>query len=451
MPGSERGVDLRQESAIPLPSVCRRPPPRPCWLRPRPLARRAAGLLAVLALLPSLQGCSNGRMATLHVVVVPLGRMRWLRASFRDRREWQPLLEKFQALHPRVAVHITEVEQEDLRGYLARAHGRGLGPDLLLLRAPVANSLLAAGLVAPLPPSGTLASSLAQVEPGDLRRVSSPRGVAGLPFFSNTTLACYDRRRVQAAPTSVADLLALAARGRPIGLALDPTGIWWTVGAFGSHQAMLPLVTGQAAPAGREAADRAAISGWLRWLHQSALQSGVDIASGPQELTEALERGRLTWIPCYSLMLRRLEHHLGPHLGVAPLPAGPGGPPSPFSDLEVWSLGVDSSPSQRRLALALAEISLNPLVQRQITLQTRMLLPANRLVSIPVASSGRLAALAQAQDQFKRSSHALLTPYSIDRAERVLPSIESLLSAVSVGVMTPEQGAGELMNLMPRR
>ena len=408
-------------------------------------------LLVVLALLPQLQGCSNSRIDTLHVVVVPLGRMRWLQSLFQDHREWQPLLEKFQALHPRVAVQITEVDQQDLRGFLSRANRRGLGPDLLLLRAPIANSLLAEGLVAPLPQSGPLASSLAQVQPTELRRVSSSRGLAGLPFFSNTTLACYDRRRVETAPTTVAGLLALAARGRPIGLGLEPTGIWWTAGALGSQQALMPLVTGQAAPATRQAADKAAITGWLRWLHQATLQSRVDIASGPQELSEALEHGRLAWIPCYSLVLRRLENHLGTHLGVAPLPAGPGGPPSPFTDLRVWSLGVDSSPSQRRLALALAEISLNPLVQRQITLQTRMVLPANRFVSIPVASSGRLAALAQAQEQSKRSSDLLLTPYSVDRAEWVLPAVESVLSEVLVGVITPEQGAQKLMNLMPRR
>ena len=102
-------------------------------------------LLVVLALLPQLQGCSNSRIDTLHVVVVPLGRMRWLQSLFQDHREWQPLLEKFQALHPRVAVQITEVDQQDLRGFLSRANRRGLGPDLLLLRAPIANSLLAMG------------------------------------------------------------------------------------------------------------------------------------------------------------------------------------------------------------------------------------------------------------------------------------------------------------------
>ena len=409
-----------------------------------------AALLAVVALVPMLQGCT-GRTRTLHVVVVPLARMQWLRATFRDRREWQPLLQQFHALYPRVAVDITEVEEADLRGHLERARSRGLGPDLLLLRAPVANSLLAAHLVDPLPPPAALGTSLGQLLPIDLERVRSPRGLAGLPFLSDTTLACYDRRQVTAPPTTLKDLLALAARGRPIGLALEPTGLWWTAGALGIQETLTPIVTGHPRPGARAAADRQALLTWLQWLRQSALQSGVDIASGPEELTEGLESGRLAWIPCFSLTLRRLEHHLGKRLGVAPLPGGPGGPPTPFGSLQVWSLGVDSSPEQRQLALALARMSLNPLIQRQITLQTRMVLPANRFVTIPVASSGRLAALALAQEQFRLTSLTLATPFSVDRSEWVLPTIESVLSEVTVGVRSPEQGAGLLMDLMPSR
>ena len=106
MLGSDHDVDLRQESAIPLPSVCR---------SLHPVARRAAWLLVVLMLLPQLQGCSNSRIDTLHVVVVPLGRMRWLQSLYQDHREWQPLLEKFQALHPRVAVQITDGEYNRLK------------------------------------------------------------------------------------------------------------------------------------------------------------------------------------------------------------------------------------------------------------------------------------------------------------------------------------------------
>jgi hypothetical protein len=45
----------------------------------------------------------------------------------------------------------------------------------------------------------------------------------------------------------------------------------------------------------------------------------------------------------------------------------------------------------------------------------------------------------------------LVTPYSADRVKQVLPTIESVLSQVLVGVMTPRQGSEALMRLYPKR
>jgi hypothetical protein len=99
----------------------------------------------------------------------------------------------------------------------------------------------------------------------------------------------------------------------------------------------------------------------------------------------------------------------------------------------------------------LAELSLNPLVQRQLTLGTKMMLPANRFVPIPVASSGKLAAIEQAQRQFTQTSGLLVSPYSADRVQQVLPSLEAVISQVLVGVMTPQQGTEALLRLSPQR
>ncbi|MEI7667285.1 MAG: hypothetical protein WCI65_14670, partial [Synechococcaceae cyanobacterium ELA263] len=131
------------------------------------------------------------------------------------------------------------------------------------------------------------------------------------------------------------------------------------------------------------------------------------------------------------------------------LPAGPAGPPTPFISLSVVALGSDSSPSQRRMALELAELSLNPLVQRELTLQGRIVLPANRFVPVPVASSGRLAALEQAQQQFNHRSRLLSAAFSADRMRHMQPQVEALLWQVMLGVVTPEQGADAMVHLRP--
>jgi ABC-type glycerol-3-phosphate transport system substrate-binding protein len=214
---------------------------------------------------------------------------------------------------------------------------------------------------------------------------------------------------------------------------------------------MIPVITGSpAVPPQDPAQARDSLVQWLRWLRQLALQSRVDIATGdnaPEELMRGLISGRLAWIPCYSLSLLPLDQAMGPRLGVGVLPSGPGGPASPFSSERVWAFGTDSSASQRLLAERLARLSLDPMLQRQITLSNQATMPVNRFTNVPVADSGRLAAMAQAQEQFRMGSSGLAMPFSSSRVAVVLPRIKNLLFEAMVGVQTPEQAAQRLLDL----
>jgi len=435
----------------------------------RCLPKRSGGfaglvsLPAALALLLSLVGCQSQRQ-TLHVVIVPNSRLEWLQRDGKDRIAWTPLLQEYQRLHPGLQLQVSVVDEAHLEETLRRGHSRGLGPDLLVLRAPVANALLQQGLVERLDDQPAWHRSQPLLEPALVDRVTTAAGVSGLPAYNLLTLACFNRQVVLRPPASLDEMIGLAASGRPIGVAVDPIGVWWSAGALGAQDAMVPILTGNPRVASASAtatatatatasalptADRAALLAWLTWLRQLALQSRVDIASGPRELVEGLESGRLSWIPCYSSSLAHLERSMGKRLGVAPLPGGPAGPPTPFGTVMVMALGSDSSPPQRRLALELAELSLDPLVQREITLESLMVLPANRFVSVPVASSGRLAALQQAQRQFNQLSKLFKASYSADRLRRIEPLVEDLLWKVMLGVVTPQQGTEALLRLSP--
>jgi ABC-type glycerol-3-phosphate transport system substrate-binding protein len=403
----------------------------------------------VLALAALLQGCLGPRQ-TLHVVIVPTSRLEWLQRDGKARIPWTPLLQEYQRLHPGLQLQVSVVDEAHLEETLRRDRSRGLGPDLLVLRAPVANALLQQGLVERLNDQPAWHRSQPLLEPALVDRVTTAAGVSGLPAYNILTLACFNRQVVPRPPANLDDLMGLAASGRPIGVAVDPIGIWWSAGALGAQDAMVPILTGNPKITSNPGpGDRAALLAWFTWLRQLALQSRVDIASGPRELVEGLESGRLSWIPCYSASLAHLERSMGKRLGVAPLPGGPAGPPTPFGTVMVMALGSDSSPPQRRLALQLAELSLDPLVQREITLESLMVLPANRFVSVPVASSGRLAALEQAQRQFDERSKLLTASFSADRLRRTQPLVEDLLWKVMLGVLTPQQGAEALLRLSP--
>jgi hypothetical protein len=64
-----------------------------------------------------------------------------------------------------------------------------------------------------------------------------------------------------------------------------------------------------------------------------------------------------------------------------------------------------------------------------------------------VAASGRLAAMAQAQQQLMVKGRVLALPLSADRIVRMLPRIEELVYQVITGELSPRQGAELLLDL----
>jgi hypothetical protein len=273
----------------------------------------------VLVLAALLQGCLGPRQ-TLHVVIVPTSRLEWLQRDGKDRIPWTPLLQEYQRLHPGVQLQVSVLDEAHLEETLQRDRSRGLGPDPLVLRAPVANALLQQGLVERLNDQPAWHRSQPLLEPSLVDRVTTAAGVSGLPVYNLFTLACFDSQTVPRPPASLDELISLAASGRPIGVAVDPIGIWWSAGALGAQDAMVPILTGNprvatAITTASPTVDRAALLAWLTWLRQLALQSRVDIASGPRELVEGIESGRLSWIPCDSASLAHLERSMGKRAG----------------------------------------------------------------------------------------------------------------------------------------
>jgi hypothetical protein len=71
----------------------------------------------------------------------------------------------------------------------------------------------------------------------------------------------------------------------------------------------------------------------------------------------------------------------------------------------------------------------------------------NRTVQTPVASSGILAALAEAQNQFQSGSPILSKPFTITHLKGVAVRVEDVIEQVMVGVITPREGAMQILRL----
>jgi hypothetical protein len=353
-------------------------------------------------------------------------------ALFRQR--FNLLVRDFQRLHPNVLVQLSLYPEDQLRKHLQIRARAGLGPDLVFTGADSATSLLQAGLVDPIPETPELRNDSS---PALMARVRNRQGqVAGQPIILFPQLACYDKRQLRQPPTTLS--------GLPVGLAMETRQLVWTAGAFGA----IPGLTDAALGRQPTPLDRARIRSWFAWLQQASDQQRVSFMPTQTDLRHGLSRGSLAWVSCSSGDLDLLRRTLGPHLGVTTLPNGPAHAASPVNRLRVLALGRNSSAAQRDMSLKLIQFSVGPLVQRGFTLDTLSFLPTNPHVSIPVQSSGVLAAMVQARQQ-ARGAELLLADVHQDDT-RMLEVEKQVMVPVLFGLLEPDLATERLIAILRR-
>lgn len=348
----------------------------------------------------------------------------------------------YRQLNASTRFQISLYPERQLAWALQRRNRAGLGPDLLLINGDTARRLLAKGLISPFPQTGV---NLNVFEPEVLDRLRSPAGeLAGLPVLVHTQLACFNRRRLASAPATLQDLLSTGARGHPMGLSLEFSNLFWTVGSLGALEAMETALAGrQPSPDQQRAIER-----WLSWLQNANSQQRITFyANQPSSEAEFLA-GRLDWLACPSSAIPRLRKALGDGLGVAPLPSGDGGEPSPINHLRVLALGTNASSTSRARALAFSHFSINPLSQRNLTLGSQVMLPANRFVQVPLSSSAVLRAMVTSAQQGNRANAMVELMHSDD--PRMAP-IQSVLTMLVFGEVPPASAGRQLVTILRNR
>jgi hypothetical protein len=342
----------------------------------------------------------------------------------------------FRELHPGVEIQLMTFPEDQLVRQLRFRQQGGLGPDLLLVNARTAMELHREQLVQGVrfPPE-----LLLQIDPNMLQRVRLSDGsLAGLPVLQLPQIACFNRERLPTgSPDTLDGLLQLSSRGLRVGLSTNPIYLFWTAGGLGAAEALLAAQGKQPlTPEQLQSLER-----WLAWLQNASMQQSITFHEKQDELARQLAGGDLDWISCRSSNITLLREKLGAALGVASLPGGPWGEPTPINRERVLVFGRNSSPAQRRIAREVASFSVNPLVQRNLTLSTLILLPVNRFVPAPVASSAALAAMVRSAEQSERSTPVIQGLIGNNRAEKALSVV---LNRVLFGELSPRQAAAIL-------
>jgi arabinogalactan oligomer / maltooligosaccharide transport system substrate-binding protein len=356
------------------------------------------------------------------------------------RQQAQEVLDRFNtdflALHPDVEIQLMTFPEEDLVRQMRFRQQSGLGPDLLLVNSRTALELHRRGLVR----SETFpAAKLRQLEPDMVNRLRVGNGqLAGLPVLQLPQLACYNRDRLPSgSPDDINGLLDLSSRGLRVGLSANPLHLFWTVGGLGAGEALLAAQGDQPlSPEQLQSLER-----WLAWLQNASLQQHVTFTEKQDSLIKQLADGDLDWITCRSSNLSMLRQSLGASLGVASLPGGRWGRPTPLNRERVMAFGLNSSHGQKRIAREMASFSINPLVQRNLTFTNMEVLPVNRFVPAPVASSAALAAMVRSTEDSEQTTPLIRGLIGNSKAEKALGSI---LNNVLFGELEPSKAAGML-------
>ncbi|MFM8674754.1 MAG: sugar ABC transporter substrate-binding protein, partial [Vulcanococcus sp.] len=203
------------------------------------------------------------------------------------RQRWNQLVRDFRRLHPNVLMQLSLYPEGQLRQRLLLRDRAGLGPDLILTGADSANTLLRVGLSDPIPEDAQLRAASS---PALLQRLRNRRGqLAAQPMVLFPQLACYDRRRLPAPPTSLSGLLDSSAAGVPVGLPIDLRPLLWPAGGFGAIPGLTQAVLGQQP----SPIERSQIRNWLAWLQQASDQQRVTFMPDQTGLRQSLSNGAL--------------------------------------------------------------------------------------------------------------------------------------------------------------
>ena len=436
------GLRDRDDGAQPLFPVPL--PPLPFRL-PRRRLGRLCGLFGALLSGAAIAGCSL-QAELPQVLYIAVGTSPdqvingQLHEEFRERLH--QLEQGFRQLHPRTSFRFSLYPETKLLEAMRRRQWAGLEPDLLFVTGRTAHLLVAAGVTRPFPLTPELES---RFDPGMARLVSLDDGrLTGLPTLQQVAVSCFDRQRLPEAPATVEALLKASAAGVPIGLSLNSESLFWTVGSLDALPAMLRVIEGGPVTA----ADRASITGWLRWLADASSQQRVTFYGDQEQAEKQLQQGKLAWIPCRSSTLPRLIKAMGSRLGVAPLPDGARSSASPVNHIRVLALGSNSTRRARAAAIAFGSFTVNPLVQRALTVGTFTVLPVNRHVSIPVSSSQTLAALVRAREQGDQTNQLRRMLHPLDPRPQ---QMQALVTDLVFGEVAPEAAGDRLIQILQRK
>ena len=315
----------------------------------------------------------------------------------------------------------------------------GFGPDLIITDSETALALYRSRLIDPI----QLSEQDRQDTPQSLLDLVTAKdgALVARPVNQFVQLACFNKERLPTAPRTLEDLKQ-SSNDVTFGMSVQLKELFWTADAFNATPALKAAMDSLSA----DQAHQATVTAWLRWLVDSSYQQNIRFLNNQGNLRDGLVKGELDWITCWSNNLRGLKQKLGDRLGVTALPKGPNQYRTATTRLEVWALGWNSSPMQRRKALVMLDFVTKPWAQKTYSLATNSAMPVSQKAATVVASKipGGNEALRNYLSA-ERPLSKMRVKARIFRDPIRYDTISAALLDTIYDIQTPEQGAEQIL------
>jgi maltose-binding protein MalE len=160
-----------------------------------------------------------------------------------ERKITRDFQQQLKEMQPGIKLHRSIYPEESLEKELKVQTNSGLGPDLVIADSNQALSLLALGLTEPIKLTKERQNL---INPAALERVKTDTGsLAGQPVSQFLQLACFDKRKLKKAPTTLSELSADSGKGKIFGMVTNLQDLYWSLGSFGAGEALTASLAGK--------------------------------------------------------------------------------------------------------------------------------------------------------------------------------------------------------------
>ena len=388
-------------------------------------------------------GCSNWRPPVVIKVVRTVNSAESISSQDYERlREvTEDAIDHIRSVDSSIRPQLTLSTQVNFVDEIADQTQSGFGPDLLITDSDTALELYRRKLtdpikISPEDRSDTPSYLFDLVTAGDGQLV-------GRPVNQFVQLACFNKERLEVPPATLEEM-EQESESTNFGMALQLKDLFWSAEAFDAGEAMEAALAKRPPDPDRQSK----VTQWLHWLESASYQQNIRFLNNQRSLRKALISGELDWITCWSSSLRELRDQMNDKLALAPLPKGPSTKLKAATKLQVWSLGRNSSRTQREKALVMIDFITKPWAQKTYALAGRNSLPVNRKAAKIVASKipgGTAALVMYAQESIKEKAAKGQSKARVFRDPARYREISEALMDTIYDVRTPEESTKDII------